>query len=99
MPRYLTLGTLNMTPGMRAMAEGIADQGVAMVEQQPGFVSVTCFLDEERSVHDACTVWESKEAAEAGDKALTPAFAQAFGDTLQGGIKVERFEIYEPKRA
>ena len=99
MARYATLGLLKLTPGMRALAEGVADQGVASIEQLPGFVSVTFFLDEARNEYGAFTIWESREAADNANAALTPPFEQAFGEHLQGRIETVVYEIYEPKRA
>lgn len=98
MPQYVTIGKLNLAPGLRPVAEGIADQGVAGVAQQPGFVSVTFFLNEERNEYGAFSVWESKEAADAANTVLTPMFEQAFGAHLQGGIESIVYEVYEPQR-
>jgi heme-degrading monooxygenase HmoA len=96
MPRYVTIGTLTLSPGMRALAEGIADQGESTFRQMPGNISVTFFLNEETNVYGAVSIWESREAAEQADAALTPPFEQAFGDALQGNITTNIYEIYEP---
>lgn len=96
MARYLTLGTLTIGPGKRAVAEGIADHGVGLVSSQPGFISVRFFLDEATNVYGAVSEWESREAAEAADAVLTPGFTQAFGDHLEGEISSRIYEIYEP---
>jgi hypothetical protein len=58
MPRYLTLGTLTIQPGRRAIAEGIADQGVGLVSQQPGFVNVRFFLD--RAIASSRAGWSRR---------------------------------------
>ncbi|HEX5165834.1 MAG TPA: antibiotic biosynthesis monooxygenase [Thermomicrobiales bacterium] len=97
MPRYMTIGKLMMTPGHRPVAEGIADQGAPGMATMPGFQSVTFFLDEERSEYGAVSVWDSREAAEQADAALTPEFEKAFGDLLQGSITTQIYEIYEHK--
>jgi heme-degrading monooxygenase HmoA len=96
MPQYVTIGTLKLGPGQRAFAEGIADQGVSGMQQMPGFVSVTFFLDEQANEYGAYSVWESREQAESADKALTPQFEQSFGDQLQGHIQTHIYEIYVP---
>ena len=98
MPRYVTIGKLTITPGNRPAAEQIADQGAPAVAGQPGFESVMFYLDEERSEYGAISVWASREAAEQADAALTPQFAQAFGDLMQGSIETHIYEIYEHKR-
>jgi heme-degrading monooxygenase HmoA len=98
MPRYVTIGQLTLKPGNRPNAEKIADQGAAGVAQQPGFESVTFFLDESRNVYGAVSFWDSREAAEKADAVLTPQFEQAFGDLLQDSIKTDIYEIYEHKR-
>jgi heme-degrading monooxygenase HmoA len=94
----MIIGRLTMTPGNRPAAEQIADMGAPGVAQQPGFESVTFYLDEERSEYGAVSVWSSLDAAEQANAALTPQFEQAFGDLLQGSITSEIFEIYEHKR-
>lgn len=97
MARYVTIGMLTIGEGKRAIAEGIADQGAPGVAQQPGFESVTFFLDEARNVYGAFTVWDSREAAEAGNETLTPLFAAAFGEHLETPIETAIYEVYEPK--
>jgi heme-degrading monooxygenase HmoA len=99
MAQYATLGKLTLAPGKRAIAEGIADQGVAGVAQQPGFISVIFFLNEERNEYGAFSLWESREAAEAANAVLTPQFEQAFGEHLEGPIESILYEVYEPNRA
>jgi heme-degrading monooxygenase HmoA len=94
----MTIGKLMMTPGNRPVAEGIADQGAPGMAGMPGFQSVTFFLDEERSEYGAVSVWDSREAAEQADAALTPEFERAFGELLQGSIETQIYEIYEHKR-
>jgi heme-degrading monooxygenase HmoA len=98
MPRYMTIGKLKITPGNRPAAEQIADQGAPSMAALPGFESVTFFLDEERSEYGAVSVWDSREAAERADAALTPEFERAFGELLQGSIETHIYEIYEHKR-
>jgi heme-degrading monooxygenase HmoA len=95
MPRYMTIGTLTLKPGNRPAAEQIADQGAPGVAEQPGFERVLFFLDEERNVYGAVSVWASREAAEQANAVLTPGFEQAFGDMLEGEITTEVYEIYE----
>lgn len=97
MPRYLTFGTLTLDPGKRPIAEGVADQGVAFMQQQPGFQQVIFFVDESKDLYGAVGVWDSREAAEAADQVLGPGFAEAFGEHLKGEITTEFYEIYEPK--
>jgi heme-degrading monooxygenase HmoA len=94
----MTMGLLKLAPGQRALAEGIADQGVSGVQQFPGNQGVTFFLNEAENVYGAISIWESKEAAEASDAALTPMFTQAFGAALQGEIDIQIYEIYEPNQ-
>jgi len=98
MPRYLTIGLLTMKPGHRAVAEQIADQGGPGMAQVPGYESVTFFLDEERNVYGAVSVWDSYESAKKADEILTPQFQQAFGDYIEGSIDSRIYEIYEHKR-
>jgi heme-degrading monooxygenase HmoA len=98
MPRYVTIGLLTLKPGNRPAAEQIADQGAQGVAQQPGYESVTFFLDEERNVYGAVSFWESREAAEQADAVLTPQFAQAFGDLLESQLDSRIYEIYEHKQ-
>jgi heme-degrading monooxygenase HmoA len=95
MARCLTIARLTLDPGKRPFAEGVADQGVAFVQQQPGFQQVIFFIDESKDLYGAVSVWDSREAAEAADKVLTPGFAEAFGEHLKGEITAEYFEIYE----
>ncbi|HUY98989.1 MAG TPA: antibiotic biosynthesis monooxygenase [Thermomicrobiaceae bacterium] len=98
MPRYLIVGLVQLKPGSRPAAEQIADQGGAGMAQLPGFESVTFFLDEARSAYGAVSVWDSREAAERADAALTPQFEQAFGDLRDGSIESSIYEIYEHQR-
>lgn len=97
MPRYVNIGFVNLKPGSRALAEGVADQGAGAFAQVPGFQSVTFFLDEERSVYGAVSFWDSKASAEASEGMLNPGFTAAFGDSLLGEINVQVYEVYEPK--
>lgn len=97
MAKYLTIATLTLDAGKRAIAEGIADHGKPGVMQTPGAESVTFFLDEARNLYGAITVFDSRESAEAGDAVLTPLFEQAFGEHLNDKIDVAMYEIYEPK--
>ncbi len=98
MPRYLVVGLLTLKPGSRAAAEQVADQGAAGMAQQPGFESVTFFLDEERNVYGAHSYWASREAAEQSSEVVTPLFEQAFGDLIDGEIDTHIYEIYEHKQ-
>jgi hypothetical protein len=96
MPRFLTISTLTLAPGQRPFAEGIADQGLAFVQQQPGFQQNIYFIDESRDLYGAIGVWDSLEAAKAADKVLNPGFVDAFGEHLKGKITTEFYEVYEP---
>ena len=49
-----------------------------------GFESVTFFLDEDRSLYGAVSIWESREAADAADTASTPQFTEAIGELADG---------------
>ena len=96
MPRCLTISTLTLDAGKRPFAEGVADQGVAFVQQQPGFQQNIFFIDESRDLYGAVGVWDSREAAEAADAVLRPGFVQAFGEHLKGQITTAFYELYEP---
>ncbi len=96
MPRYLTISTLTLAPGQRPFAEGIADQGIAFVQQQPGFQQNIYLIDESKDLYGAVGVWDSREDAEAADKVLSPGFVEAFGEHLKGQITTNFYEIYEP---
>lgn len=98
MPRYIIVGKLKITPGNRPAAEQIADQGAPAFAGQPGFESVTFFVDEDQSEYGAVSFWDSREAAEQADAALTPEFERAFGELLQGKIEHHIYEIYEHQR-
>jgi heme-degrading monooxygenase HmoA len=99
MPRCLTIGRVQLDPGKRAIAEAVADRGIALVTQQPGCEGVTFFLDEQRNLYCAVSYWASREAAEAADAVLNPGFSQAFGEHLTTPIVTEFYEIYEPTPA
>ena len=98
MPRYLVIGKVTLAPGSRPMAEKVADQGGQGFVQLPGFQDAIFFLDEGRNEYGAISIWESREAAERSDQAMTPQFRQALGDALQGEIETRIYEIYEHQR-
>ncbi len=98
MPRYVVIGKVALAPGSRPMAEKVADQGGQGFVQFPGFQEAIFFLDEERNEYGAISIWESREAAERSEQAMTPQFAQALGDTRQGEIETRFYEIYEHQR-
>ncbi len=84
MARHMIIGTVKVQSGNRPAMENVADQGGAGLAQIPGFESVTFYLDEERSVYGAISIWESREAAEAAEAASTPLFTAAIGDLAEG---------------
>lgn len=98
MPRYLVLGLLKLKPGSRPAAEQIVDQGAPAMAQQPGFERVVFFVDEASNDYGAVSIWDSLEAAEQADTAVTPQFQHAFGDLLVGPIETRIYEIYEHKQ-
>jgi heme-degrading monooxygenase HmoA len=98
MPRYLVLGLLKLKPGSRPTAEQIADQGAPALARQPGFERVVFFVDEASNDYGAVSFWDSREAAEQVNSAVTPQFEQALGDLLVGPIESRIYEIYEHKQ-
>jgi heme-degrading monooxygenase HmoA len=98
MPRYITIGSLTLSPGKRPEAERIADEGAPLFAEMPGFESVTYFIDEEANEYGAVSIWASREEAQQAFEVLTPQFEQVFGDMLQSPIKTHVYEIYEHKQ-
>ena len=97
MARHMIIGSVKVKPGNRPAMEGVADQGGPGLAQMPGFESVTFYLDEDRSLYGAISIWESREAADAADAASTPQFTEAIGDLADGPIETHIYEIYEPQ--
>ncbi|CAN5521408.1 hypothetical protein BH23CHL2_BH23CHL2_07720 [soil metagenome] len=97
MARHMIIGNVKVKSGNRPAMENVADQGGPGMAQLPGFESVTFYLDEDRSVYGAVSVWESREAAESAEAATTPQFTEAIGDLADGPIETSIYEIYEPK--
>lgn len=52
-------------PGDGAAVRDLAIHAKEIMQQQPGFVSVTFFSDEERGVGGALSIWHTREAIEA----------------------------------
>jgi heme-degrading monooxygenase HmoA len=97
MARYVLIGTVKIKPGNRPAMEHVADQGKPGLAQLDGFESVTFFLDEQRSLYGAASIWASREAADAADAASTPQFTEAIGDLAEGPIETSIYEVYEPQ--
>jgi heme-degrading monooxygenase HmoA len=95
MARHIIIGSVKVKSGNRPAMENVADEGGAGLAQVPGFVGVTFYLDEERSVYGLISTWESREAAEAAEAASTPLFTAAIGDLAEGPIESNIYEVYE----
>ncbi len=57
-----------------------------VVKGQDGFSSITFFFDERTHEFLSTSLWDSKEAADAGGKALTKAVQGALGDDLKDQV-------------
>ena len=93
---YARLNIMNMRPGQREFAEGVADKVAPAMRELKGFRSVTFIGDFENGEIGGLSVWETKEDAEAAGEAMAW-LQELVGDKLKGPPDVKVFEVYEPK--
>lgn len=94
---YATLVTLNLGPGMRSVAEKLADQFALVHRGMKGFKSSIYLADETAGEYSSITIYESKEDAEASITASRPKLEQAIKGIVKGPPTVKTYEVYEPK--
>jgi heme-degrading monooxygenase HmoA len=94
---YATLLTLNLGPGMRSVAEKLADQFALVIRGMKGFKSQIHFGDETAGEYSSVTIYESKEDAEASMTANRPKLEQAIKDIVKRPPTFKIYEVYEPK--
>ncbi len=93
---YARLNIMNMGPGQREFAEGVADKVAPAMRALKGFRSVTFIGDFETGEIGGLSVWETKEDADAAGEALAW-LQELVGDKLKGPPDIKVFEVYEPK--
>lgn len=94
---YARLNFLNVGPGQREFAEGLADKIAPAMRALKGFRSVTFVGDFETGEIGGLSVWETKEDADAAAEAIGSLVQQSAADRLKGPPNVKVFEVYEPK--
>ena len=98
---YVRLNMFSVGSGQRAEFERLTDRFAPLCRAQQGFKRVT-FVEADAAAgeYGSCSLWETREAAEAADAALLPPWQQAVsGAGLQmRGTPIRRIgEAYEPK--
>ena len=94
---YANLVTLNLGPGMRSVAEKLADQFALVHRGMKGFKSQLYLADETAGEYSSITIYESKEDAEASITANRSKLEQAIKDIVKGPPLVKTYEVYGPK--
>ncbi len=94
---YARLNKMNVGPGQREFAEGMADKIAPVMRSLNGFRSVTFMGDFETGEIGGLSVWETKEDADAAGETMASMFQEAVGDKLKGPPDIKVLEVYEPK--
>ena len=94
---YARLIKLNLGPGARKTAEGIADAAARIFRASRGFKSVTFFMDDKAGEYCGFSVWESMDALEAAVAAVQPVLKEKAGDLLKTPPQAGHYEVYEAK--
>ena len=89
---------MNLGPGMRATATGMADEAYKTAKGLPGFVSATYLVfDEAKGDYGSLTVWKSEADANAAAATLMPWFEKAASGKLKAPPVIRIAEVYEPR--
>ena len=98
---YIRLNMFSVGSGQRAAFERLADRFAPIFRAQKGFQSVTFFeADAAAGEYGSFSLWDTREDAEAADRALVPQLHQALAEAgLQvRGTPTRRIgEGYEPQ--
>ena len=92
---YAGMTMFNMPPGMRPEMEQLADKMLPMMEQMPGFVSVSFVVNEKTNEYGGIALWETKENAEVGMRMTGPKLNEALAGKAIGPIRQTVYEVYE----
>jgi hypothetical protein len=95
---HARLLTMNVGPGMRSFATGLADEGFKMAKAQPGFVNATYLvIDEAAGEYGSLTVWNTNADAMAAAEKLRPWLEQKLAGKAKSPPVVRVAEVYTPK--
>jgi hypothetical protein len=95
---HARLLTMNIGPGARNLATGLADEGYKMAKAQPGFVSATYLVfDEKAGDYGSLTVWKTEADAHAAAEKLRPWLEQRIAGKVKAPPAMRLAEVYMPK--
>jgi heme-degrading monooxygenase HmoA len=90
--------TVNLGPGKRDVAEGMADKSYAMAKTLPGFVTATYLVfDEAVGDYASMTVWKTAADATAAGATLGAWLQQEYAGALKAPPTIRIGEVYEPR--
>lgn len=89
--------TINLGPGGRATATGMADEAFKMVKGLPGFVSATYLIfDEAAGDYGSMTIWNTEADAAAAAEKLQPWLEKNLSGKVKAPPMVRVAEVYQP---
>lgn len=94
---YIRLITFNLEPGMRPMAERLADRFVPLLRARHGLVTVVFFANNAAGEYGTLTIWESKEDVETEATILIPRLQDALAGISSERPLIRLYEVYEPR--
>ena len=92
---YARLALTRLAPGSRARWDAVRPQILALIREQPGFVSSTPLYDAATNEGGLLGVWETAEASHAAGVALQPKVRELLGDIAQGPPTIRVFDVPE----
>ena len=94
---HARLFMMNLGPGMRDAATGVANEAYKLSKGMPGFVSATYMIfDEASGDYGSLTVWKTESDADAAAAKLTPWVQQKIGDRFKAPPVIRQAEVHEP---
>ena len=93
---YAELVMINLGPGMRSLAEKVADQLAPIYRTMKGFKGVVFIGDIEPGEYGSLSLWDSKDDAEALSGTVKRQLERIIGHVPKQGPGTRRiFEVYE----
>ena len=93
---YLRLITFNLEPGMRPMAERLADRFAPLLRACHGLVTVVFFANNATGEYGTLTIWESKEDVETEATIVIPRLQDALAGICAEQPIIRLYEVYKP---
>jgi hypothetical protein len=94
---YIRLITFNLEPGMRPMAESLADHFAPLLQARDGLVTVVFFANNAAGEYGALTIWESKEDVETEATIVIPRLQDALAGICAEQPIIRLYEVYKPR--